>query len=184
MIRSRSCALNASHISISLVRISICVLPDLNAPYSADRCPASSVNHVILARTTLSSVFRRDQTARSMQFIRRHWNRSTAVRPSARAAQHRADGAGHRAGRATNQPDLVAGAARFIKHLCNRPALDAKKGPGKPGPFPKGGTSTPFYAACAVSACRLTSDSAIWLSVLSVAFSSFNVASSNFTASL
>ena len=32
MIRSRSCALNASHISISLVRISICALPDLNTP--------------------------------------------------------------------------------------------------------------------------------------------------------
>ena len=48
-------------------------------------------------------------------------------------------------------------------------------------PFTGGGT---LYAACAVSACRLTSVSAISLSVLSVVFFSFKVASSNFTASL
>jgi hypothetical protein len=42
----------------------------------------------------------------------------------------------------------------------------------------------PFYAACAVCACWLTSDSAIWLSVLSVFFSSFSVSSSSLTASL
>ena len=39
------------------------------------------------------------------------------------------------------------------------------------------------YAACAVSACWLTSDSASWLRALSVAFSSLRVASSSFTAS-
>jgi hypothetical protein len=46
------------------------------------------------------------------------------------------------------------------------------------------GTSTLVaYAACAVSACWLTSDSASWLRALSVAFSSLRVASSSFTAS-
>ena len=45
-------------------------------------------------------------------------------------------------------------------------------------------SGTPGYAASAVSACRLTSPSAIWVSVASVFFSSRSVASSSLAASL
>ena len=58
-----------------------------------------------------------------------------------------------------------------------------RKRPRITGPFAKE-VNPSFYAACAVSACWLTSDSASWLNVLSVFFSSLRVASSSFTASL
>ncbi len=62
-------------------------------------------------------------------------------------------------------------------------ARSTKKAPAEPEPSRERGYVR-LYAAYAVSPCRLTSDSAIWLSVLSVFFSCFNVASSSFTASL
>jgi hypothetical protein len=58
-----------------------------------------------------------------------------------------------------------------------------QKGPTNSGALKKG-YIRPFYAACADSACWLTSASARLLRALSVAFSSLSVASSSLTASL
>ena len=58
-----------------------------------------------------------------------------------------------------------------------------RRRPRANGAFHNKGTPA-LYAACAVSACWLTSVSASLLSVLSVFFSSASVASSSFTASL